>query len=59
MTEHAPMKLEKYYTCWIERTWHLPKKYPVLRLATGPLSVQCLNSTYDSIILTLVLEAAM
>ena len=24
MTDHAPMKLEKYYT-WIERRWHIPK----------------------------------
>ena len=27
MTDHAPppppMKLEKHYTCWIERRWHI------------------------------------
>ena len=23
MTDHAPMKLEKLYTCWIERRWHI------------------------------------
>ena len=21
MTDHAPMKLEEHYTCWIERRW--------------------------------------
>ena len=24
------MKLEKQYTCWIERRWHIPKKSPFL-----------------------------
>ena len=25
MTDHAPTKLEKYCTCWIERRWYIPK----------------------------------
>ena len=37
MTDHAPMKLEKYYTCWKERRWHTPKKSPYPRLTTGLL----------------------
>ena len=44
MTDHASMKLEKHYTCWIERRW----------ADYRPLSVQCLNSTK---ILMKVLEA--
>ena len=24
MTDHAPMKLEKHYICWVERRWHIP-----------------------------------
>ena len=35
MTDHAPMKLDKHYTCWIERRWS----------GFRPLNVQCLNST--------------
>ena len=34
MTDHAPMKVEKHYTCWIERRW----------AGFRPLSVQYLNS---------------
>ena len=37
MTDHAPMKLEKHYTCWIVRRWHIPNKYRIPRLATGLL----------------------
>ena len=37
MTDHAPMKLEKHYSCWIERRWHIPKKSHFPRLATGLL----------------------
>ena len=47
-TDHAPMKLEKHYICWIERRWHIPNKSPFPRLGYRPLSVQCLNLTYDS-----------
>ena len=37
MTDHAPMKLEKYYTSFIERRRHIPKKSPYPMLTTGPL----------------------
>ena len=37
MTDHAPMKLEKHYTWWIERRWHIPNKPPFTRLATSLL----------------------
>ena len=26
MTDHTSMKLEKQYTCWIVRRWHIPNK---------------------------------
>ena len=42
MTDHALMKLEKHYTCWIERRWHI---YPFPKAGYRPLSVQCLIST--------------
>ena len=35
MTDNAPMKLEKHYTCWIG--WHIPNKSPFPRLAIGLL----------------------
>ena len=31
------MKHEKHHTCWIERRWHVSKKSPFPRLATGLL----------------------
>ena len=43
MTDHAPMKLEKHYTCWIERRWHIDRpvhrilKRGVQRIASWPL----------------------
>ena len=32
MTDHAPMKLEKHYNCWIERVTEMEKKSVVLFL---------------------------
>ena len=37
MTDHALLKLEKHYTWWIERRWHIPNKPPFTRLAIGLL----------------------
>ena len=37
MTDHSPMQLENYYTCYIERRWHIPCNPPSARLATGLL----------------------
>ena len=37
MTDHAPMKLKKHYSCCIGRRWNIPKKSPFPRLATGLL----------------------
>ena len=45
MTDHAPpMKLEKHYTCWIERRWHISgsqvnKKTPCQALQSTSLSL--------------------
>ena len=33
----VPPKLEKHYTSWIERRWHIPNKSPFPRLATDVL----------------------
>ena len=38
----CPHEAGKHYTCWIERRWHIPNKFPFPRLAVG-LSVQCIN----------------
>ena len=49
-----PMKLEKpgkALHLLYRRRWHIPNKSPFDR----PISVQCLNSTYDSKMLTMVL----
>ena len=32
---HTPMQLEKYYTCYIERRWHMPYNPASARLAAG------------------------
>ena len=40
MTDNDPMKLEKHYTCWIERRWNIPNKsFP--KAGYKALSVQC------------------
>ena len=57
MTDLTTMKLEKHYTCWIERIWHISNKSPFARADYWPLSVQCPNLTYYSKMLMLVLEA--
>ena len=48
MTDNTPMQLEKYYTCCIEKRWHVSYNPASARLPTG-LLVQCLNSTQDRI----------
>ena len=36
MTDHTPMKLEKHYTCWIEKgDGIVSNNSPFARLATG------------------------
>ena len=37
MTDHTPMQLEKYYTCYIERRLHIPYNPASARLTTGSL----------------------
>ena len=37
MTDHTPMQLEKYYTCYIERRLHIPYNPASARLTTGLL----------------------
>ena len=37
MTDHTPMHLEKYYTCYIERRLHIPYNPASARLTTGLL----------------------
>ena len=37
MTDHTPMQLEKYYTCYIERRWHIPYHPASARLTTDLL----------------------
>ena len=50
------MKLEKHYTCWLERRWHKSNKSFFARLATGLLESE-LN--FDSKILMMVVEAVI
>ena len=56
MTDHTPMQLEKYYTCYIESRLHIPYNPASARLTTG-LLIECPNSTQDNTILMMVLEA--
>ena len=37
MTDHTPMHLEKYYTCYIERRLHIPYNPSSARLIIGLL----------------------
>ena len=42
MTDHTPMQLEKYYTCYIERRLHIPYNLASARLTTGLLMFNAL-----------------
>ena len=42
MTDHTPMQLEKYYTCYIERRLHIPYNPTSARLTTGLLMLNAL-----------------
>ena len=33
MTDHIPMQLKQYYTCCIERRWHIPYNSASAKLA--------------------------
>ena len=48
MTDHTPMQLEKYYTCYIERRLHIPYNPASARLTIGLLMFNALifNSRY-------------
>ena len=37
VTDHTPMQLEKYYTCYIKRRLHIPYNPASARLTTGLL----------------------
>ena len=59
MTDHAPMKLDKHYTCWLEKRWHISDKSPIARQATGLLFPMPEFNLRYSKILTMVQEAVM
>ena len=40
MTDHTPMKLQKYYTCYIERRLDIPYNPASARLTTGHALIQ-------------------
>ena len=42
MTDHTPMQLEKYYTCYIEKRIHIPYNHASARLTTGLLMFKTL-----------------
>ena len=42
MTDHTPMQLEKYYTCYIERRLHISYNPASARLTTGLLMLNAL-----------------
>ena len=42
MTDHSPMQLEKYYTCYIERRLNIPYNPASARLTTGLLMFNAL-----------------
>ena len=42
VTDHTPMQLEKYYTCYIKRTLHIPYNPASARLTTGLLMLNAL-----------------
>ena len=42
MTDHTPMQLEKYYTCYIESGLHIPYNPASARLTTGLLILNAL-----------------
>ena len=39
MTDHTPMQLEKYYTCYIEKILHIPYNSASARLTRGLIIV--------------------
>ena len=42
MTDHTPMQLEKYYTCYIERRLHIPCNPASAKLTRGLLMFNAL-----------------
>ena len=49
MTDHTPMQLEKYYTCYIERKLHIPYNPASARLTRGPLMFNALTTQDNTI----------
>ena len=58
MTDHTPMQLEKYYTCYIERRLHIHYNPASARLTIGLLMFNALIEQ-DNTILMMVVEAVM
>ena len=59
MTDHTPMQLEKYYTCYIERRLHILFNPASARLTIGLLMFNALIQLKIITILMMVLEAVM
>ena len=49
MADHVHKNLEKHYTCWIERSWHIHNKSPFESLATGLLVCNALIINFNKI----------
>ena len=56
MTDHTPMQLQKYYSCYIERRLHIHYNPASARLTIGLLM---LNALIQLKIIQMVLEAVM
>ena len=48
MTDHTPMQLEKYYTCYIERTLYTLQP-SFCKVDYRLVNIECPNSTKDNI----------
>ena len=59
MTDHTPMQLEKYYSCYIETeiTYTLQPRF--CKVDYRLVNVECPNSTQDNTILMMILEAVI
>ena len=59
MTDHTPMQLKKYYTCYIERRLHIHYNPASARLTIGLLMFNALIQLKIITILMMVLEVVM
>ena len=54
MTDHTPIQLEKYYTCYIERRLHIPYNPASVRLTTGNFFRRVFSECIEAVATSLI-----